>query len=1078
MKKILHFCLLIIFLSFFISFVPLSALAAVTTSYQQSFESDSGGYTADGAKLWAWGAPLNPGAPLKTNPSSKCWGTTQKGTVVGTLEANLYSPTITVPTLGTGQIARVSFNAYIDVNYEQYGEGDFYISTDGKQTWQLLGRFYEKMTESGWQRYAFNISEHSGKSINLRFRAYIQNFDPGFYIDDVALIIEDPPSPAKIFTLEASEDPNPKASCPWVYTWDGKGFVRDNDIYSVGRFPQGEMRDFYLLQKPLVAQGDSYDLEIREVEAEDSWTDQLGLLAIDHHPGVKVAPDNKGNILAYRPAELVKPVAALAGNGSNVLTQVITRDSSGFQAYSNDYIELDFGAVNVSKGARVVLRVKGFNQGVGEEKPFIGPPAILVQALNAAGAWQEVGRLNPRFEWSEAAFDLSAYLPDPDGHRKIRLTSVSHGSVYHEIDFVALAIGSQPNVTVTELALQSASMGDTDVQALLQSSDNQYVNLTSGNKFSASFSAIPDQPGMVREFVLVSEGYYIPKSSTFLIYTWDGTQWMHRESFSFAAADSQKTFNLSSYLPDPSGEYKVRIWQDYANWPAAIDFVGLQVGTVTGTLTSATDLRSATSILTKVQKSDDIRLEYPLDPVSHLPRNRWTEYRWSVAPVSSYTINSSAGAGGSISPSGITTVSSGTAKTFSITPNTGFTVADVRVDGTSVGRVTSYTFSNVIANHTIQASFTASAVQTSMAINCGGAAFTDSTGLAFVADGYYSGGYTNFTTSAIPGTIDDLLYQSWRYGNMSYNIPLANGNYSVTLKFSDWYTAVGKRVFDVKMEGVVVLSNVDIVAKAGYLTPYDVTIPVTVTDGLLNIQFVNKIDNAKINAIVIKSAGSSSSYTISASAGSGGSISPSGSSLVLSGSVKTYTITPNSGFKIAAVMVDGVSVGAVTSYTFNNVTANHTIQASFTATSLQSAVAINCGGPAFTDSTGLAFVADKYYTGGYTNATTSAIPNTVDDALYQVWRYGNFSYNIPVVNGNYSVTLKFSDWYASIAKRVFDVKIEGILVLSNFDIFAKAGYLAPYDVTIPVTVADGMLNIQFINKIDNAKVNAIVIKAR
>src|SRR5262249_2818065 len=48
-----------------------------------------------------------------------------------------------------------------------------------------------------------------------------------------------------------------------------------------------------------------------------------------------------------------------------------------------------------------------------------------------------------------------------------------------------------------------------------------------------------------------------------------------------------------------------------------------------------------------------------------------------------------------------------------------------------------------------------------------------------------------------------------------------------------------------------------------------------------------------------------------------------------SGSNRTFTITPNSSYKISGVLVDGISVGAPSSYTFTNVTANRTISASF-----------------------------------------------------------------------------------------------------------------------------------------------------
>jgi OOP family OmpA-OmpF porin len=71
-------------------------------------------------------------------------------------------------------------------------------------------------------------------------------------------------------------------------------------------------------------------------------------------------------------------------------------------------------------------------------------------------------------------------------------------------------------------------------------------------------------------------------------------------------------------------------------------------------------------------------------------------------------------------------------------------------------------------------------------------------------------------------------------------------------------------------------------------------------------------------------------YTITATAGTDGAISPAGASTVQQGQSAAYTITPNTNCKIADVKVDGASVGAVASYTFTNVTANHTIAATFT----------------------------------------------------------------------------------------------------------------------------------------------------
>ena len=70
-------------------------------------------------------------------------------------------------------------------------------------------------------------------------------------------------------------------------------------------------------------------------------------------------------------------------------------------------------------------------------------------------------------------------------------------------------------------------------------------------------------------------------------------------------------------------------------------------------------------------------------------------------------------------------------------------------------------------------------------------------------------------------------------------------------------------------------------------------------------------------------------YTIEATAGAGGSISPSGSVSVREGRDQTFTITPDKGYAVSTVKIDGKSIGAVKSYTFENVSRTHTIEVVF-----------------------------------------------------------------------------------------------------------------------------------------------------
>ncbi len=94
--------------------------------------------------------------------------------------------------------------------------------------------------------------------------------------------------------------------------------------------------------------------------------------------------------------------------------------------------------------------------------------------------------------------------------------------------------------------------------------------------------------------------------------------------------------------------------------------------------------------------------------------------------------------------------------------------------------------------------------------------------------------------------------------------------------------------------------------------------------------FASVIIDHTISAMFV----TTSSHTITATAGANGSISPSGAVSVPDGGSQTFTIAPASGYHIADVLVDGGTVGPVTTYTFNNVTTDHTIGASFAITPL------------------------------------------------------------------------------------------------------------------------------------------------
>ncbi|HEY9522611.1 MAG TPA: malectin domain-containing carbohydrate-binding protein, partial [Thermopolyspora sp.] len=140
------------------------------------------------------------------------------------------------------------------------------------------------------------------------------------------------------------------------------------------------------------------------------------------------------------------------------------------------------------------------------------------------------------------------------------------------------------------------------------------------------------------------------------------------------------------------------------------------------------------------------------------------------------------------------------------------------------------------------------AVAAPVRVNANGSAFTDGSGNQWSADKAYTAGDWGYDTrygagttgNAIAGTSDDTLYQSYDlFSNWAgYTFDLPNGDYQVTLKMvEDWATASGQRKFDVRVEGVTVLSGFDIFASCGKFTACDRTFDTTVGDGHLNVQF-------------------------------------------------------------------------------------------------------------------------------------------------------------------------------------------------------------------------------------------------
>ena len=156
-------------------------------------------------------------------------------------------------------------------------------------------------------------------------------------------------------------------------------------------------------------------------------------------------------------------------------------------------------------------------------------------------------------------------------------------------------------------------------------------------------------------------------------------------------------------------------------------------------------------------------------------------------------------------------------------------------------------------------------------------------------------------------------------------------------------------------------------------------------------------------------------------------------------------------------------------------------------------ILVNVGGDEYTDSAGQVWQADQEYvegltTWGYVLGDTESgtfvgmqpIDNTADSPLYQDERWAMAGYRFEAPDGRYRVTLKWAEQYSKIksaGRRVFSVKMQGAVVLKDFDIFAAAGgQSVAVDGVVEVTVSNRLLEVDFVPEVENPTLAAIAIQ--
>lgn len=439
-----------------------------------------------------------------------------------------------------------------------------------------------------------------------------------------------------------------------------------------------------------------------------------------------------------------------------------------------------------------------------------------------------------------------------------------------------------------------------------------------------------------------------------------------------------------------------------------------------------------------------------------------------------------------------------------------------------------------------------------VAVNAGGGALIQD-GINFSADTSFTNGKTfkdNSGGNGLQAGFAGTIYETERYdANLAYSVAVAPGEYTLELYFAEIFypktgDGIGDRVFDVFVEGQLVLDDFDILAETGgdfnqavtFFVPDVITPDTFGAPDAIDISFTSSQNSAKLSGFVIRAAEETplNEVTIfpavpaAAEPDANGQFTVALGEVAATDTVVTYTVTGSATAGVDYTALSGsvtIPAGALAAPILVNVIDDSTVEGmediTVTLESVSSGddnvalgavttatldisdddaeagtivAAINAGGGALSQD-GIDFSADTFFLNGkaFADGNGGNGPQAAfDGTIYETERYAtDLSYSIPVApGGEYTVDLYFAEIFYpktgnGIGDRIFDVFVEGQLVLDDFDILAETGgdFNQPVVYTVPGLVspdtfgATDAIEISFTSIMNNAKLSGLVVRS-
>jgi PKD repeat protein len=310
--------------------------------------------------------------------------------------------------------------------------------------------------------------------------------------------------------------PDPQPSCPVLYSFNGIEFVEENPLLTACEYSnyRAAVTDYYHITQPVSPQFETVKFQLRELEDEITYLEDIELIFVDHTSNTEVAVSVDGNIGVYD--DILSPISAVDHNGVNRLPELSSADGNVFICKESGYLIVTFtntGDLNPMFG--LTARPKPLCPNI--PKSVANSPSdsdFKVEFLDKDGNWVE-GPQMPGRENLGNEF-VGGNLPfDPD-QETITMRISWEDTYATDVIYQVIPSDETPQTNACKVADYSLSYANAPAKAWAGFDDSEPLILRKGDILEFSFNQNPlTDPGMTRDYIIRAVGRYEPDYDVF-----------------------------------------------------------------------------------------------------------------------------------------------------------------------------------------------------------------------------------------------------------------------------------------------------------------------------------------------------------------------------------------------------------------------------------------------------------------------------------------------------------------------------------------------------------------------------------